>query len=575
MSRPHLPRRPLGLPALNSLRVQLILWIALPVAVSLLAISMAEIRGHEQAMTRMVQQQTDLVARSLGVLIDAHIDQRQGLLLQLAGEHVAGNGQRAEVEPAFAAGLILIGPTSSTPEPRPSWAASNAVIALADEVRTEQVPGLATIYDEASEAWLLVQAVPIFASEQSPSAALMGAEPVSELVTSHLIATLDPALIDEVRLTTADGALLFAQTVDATPGDKLAVDPAHDGHGLAQWVTAQTTVLPTGWQVTVVKDWRDLVPPILTFGNTALVIVVVATILSLLSAYFGLRNIVWPLQKLDYAVAQIGWGDYNAIQQPVGGVSEIEELHLALARMTEQIRQYQQELQSYIGAMTLGQEEERRRLARDLHDGTVQDLIALNQSAEMVERELTRDPQRASTRLQDLRPQITAIIDGLRRQIHALRPLYLEDLGFIPALEMLVLDIGQRHQLAAEFAVTGNIDAQPSLPVQISIFRIAQEALQNVVKHAQATRVALSLNITDTYLTLQITDNGAGFAVPDRPTYLAQEGHFGLLGMKERAQLHSGALQIESQAGQGTTVSVRLPLYELPTNLPLSALFAA
>ncbi len=574
MSRPHLPRRPLGLPALNSLRVQLILWIALPVAVSLLAISMAEIRGHEQAMTRMVQQQTDLVARSLGVLIDAHIDQRQGLLLQLAGEHVAGNGQRAEVEPAFAAGLTLIEPTSSTPEPRPSWAASNAVIALADEVRTGQVPGLATIYDEASEAWLLVQAVPIFASEQSPSAALMGAERVSELITSHLIAMLDPALIDEVRLTTADGALLFAQTVDATTGDKLAVDPAHDGHGLAQWVTGRTTILPTGWQVTVVKDWRDLVPPILTFGNTALVIVVVATILSLISAYFGLRNIVWPLQRLDHAVAQVGWGNYSAIQRPVGGVSEIEELHLALARMTEQIRQYQQELQSYIGAMTLGQEEERRRLARDLHDGTVQDLIALNQSAEMVERELTRDAQRATTRLQDLRPQITAIIDGLRRQIHALRPLYLEDLGFIPALEMLVRDIGQRHQLAAEFAVTGNIEAQPSLPIQISIFRIAQEALQNVVKHAHATRVALSLNIEDNYLTLHITDNGSGFAMPERPTYLAQEGHFGLLGMKERAQLHSGALQIESQAGQGTTVSVRLPLHELSTTPPLSAQFA-
>jgi signal transduction histidine kinase len=317
----------------------------------------------------------------------------------------------------------------------------------------------------------------------------------------------------------------------------------------------------------VVKDWRDLVPPVLTFGNTALAIVVIATVLSLLSAYFGLRNIVWPLQRLDQAVAQVGWGDYTAIQQRVGGVSEIEELRLALARMTDQIRQYQQELQSYIGAITLGQEEERRRLARDLHDATVQDLIALNQGVEMVARELTRDAQRATTRLQDLRPQITAIIDGLRRQIHALRPLYLEDLGFVPALEMLVRDMGQRHQLATEFALTGNVDIQPSLPVQISTFRIAQEALQNVVKHANATQVTLSLNIAETDLTLHIADDGSGFVVPHRPTYLAQEGHFGLLGMKERAQLHGGTLQIESQTGLGTTVSVRFPLYEPPATL--------
>jgi signal transduction histidine kinase len=561
-------RHTFGLPALNSLRVQLILWIALPVAVSLLAISMAEIQGHEQAMTQMVQQQANLVARSLGALIDGHIDQRQGLLLQLAGEHMAGNGQRAETESRFAAGLTLIDPSSDTSVAQPTWTTNEAVAALANEVQTAQVPGLATVYDDASQEWLLVQAVPISGADGSDGV-LAGAEPVSELITQHFIASLDPTLIDEVRLTTADGALLFAQTADPTSSTRLAVDPAHDGHGLARWVSGQTTVLPTGWQVTVVKDWRDLVPPVLTFGNTALAVVIVATILSLLSAYFGLRNIVWPLQKLDQAVAQVGWGNYSVIQQPVGGVSEIEELRHALARMTEQVRQYQQELQSYIGAMTLGQEEERRRLARELHDATVQDLIALGQRVEIVERELTRDAQRAATRLQDLRPQITAIIDGLRRQIHALRPLYLEDLGFIPALEMLVHDIGQRHQLATDFRVIGAIETQPSLPVQISAFRIAQEALQNVVKHAHATQVDMSLHLDDTHLTLRIADNGSGFAIPSRPNYLAQEGHFGLLGMKERAQLHNGALQIESQPGLGTAVSVRLPLYEPPTPLSL------
>ena len=234
--------------------------------------------------------------------------------------------------------------------------------------------------------------------------------------------------------------------------------------------------------------------------------------------------------------------------------------------MTDQIRQYQLELQSYIGAMTWGQEEERRRLARELHDETVQDMIALNQRIEMVERELTRDPQRAAARLRELRPLVTGTIDALRRQIHALRPLYLEDLGFVPALEMLVHQIGQRHELASDFTVTGNIDARPCFLSKSARFASPEEALQNVVKHAQATRVDVNLHLGTTSLILSITDDGCGFAVPEWPYHLAQEGHFGLLGIKERTQLHMGVLEIKSQMGQGTTVSVRLPLYDLPAS---------
>jgi signal transduction histidine kinase len=221
--------------------------------------------------------------------------------------------------------------------------------------------------------------------------------------------------------------------------------------------------------------------------------------------------------------------------------------------------------------MTLGQEEERRRLARELHDATVQDLIALNQQVEMVTREVSHNSERATARLQELRPQVTAIIDGLRRQIHALRPLYLEDLGFIPALEMLVRQLGQRHSLQSNFAVSGDVEAEPAMPIQISAYRIAQEALQNVVQHAQATRVEVTLHLADDSLNLEIADNGRGFAVPDRPYHLAQEGHFGLLGMKERAQLHSGTLQITSQPGGGTIVAVRLPLHDTAHHPTLSS----
>ena len=187
----------------------------------------------------------------------------------------------------------------------------------------------------------------------------------------------------------------------------------------------------------------------------------------------------------------------------------------------------------------------------------------------MVEREFERNSQRAATRLHSLRPLVTAIIDDLRRQIYAFRPLYLEDLGFVPAMEMLVREVSQRHQLKSDFNVTGDAETQVAPAIQISAFRIAQEALQNVVKHAHATHIHLDLDFASDYLTLRVADDGQGFVAPSQPYHLAQQRHFGLLGMKERAQLHGGTLQIESKPGQGTTVIVRLPRYEPSTLMTL------
>jgi signal transduction histidine kinase len=564
MPRLHLSRIVPSLPALNSLRVQLILWIALPVAVSLLGMSLVEIRGHEQAMTQLVQQQADLVARSLSVLLEAHIDQRAAVLEQVAAEYIAGSEHITAPESVFAAGVFIReSPSTSTGAQRPPWLNSEAVVALTDEVHATQLPGLTTVYDAAQQTWLLVQAVPIAARGSSPASTLVGAEPVAALVTEHTIASLDPVLIDEMRLTSASGDLLYSQASEHAFATLGQVAPEHEGHGPARWVTGNAIVLSTGWQVTIRKDWRALVPPVLSFGNAALVIVGIAVVLSLLSAYFGLRNIVWPLKRLDQAAGQVGWGNFTAIYRPVGGVAEIEELRRALARMTDQVRQYQLELQSYIGAMTVGQEEERRRLARELHDETVQDLIALNQRLEMVERELTRDPQRAAARLRELRPLVTGTINALRRQIQALRPLYLEDLGFVPAIEMLVHESTKQSLLTARFTVTEDVPVHVTPALQISVYRIVQEALQNVIKHAAAGEVHVDLHIAANDLTLCVTDNGRGFVVPSHPYYLGQRGHFGLLGMKERAQLHGGTFEIKSQLNQGTAIRVELPLYEL------------
>ena len=195
----------------------------------------------------------------------------------------------------------------------------------------------------------------------------------------------------------------------------------------------------TDWVVLVQEPVEGLIGPILRFSSLAPIVAAGAGILSLLVLTFGWRTIVRPLQHLAQAAEQVSWGDYSAISEPVGGVQEVRDLHRALAEMVERIRGYQAGMRDYLGAVTRGQEAERARLARELHDGPVQELIALGQRAEMAQRLVERDEtEQAQALLKALRQAELETVAELRRLIGALRPIYLEDLGFLPALEMLV-----------------------------------------------------------------------------------------------------------------------------------------
>jgi two-component system sensor histidine kinase DegS len=209
--------------------------------------------------------------------------------------------------------------------------------------------------------------------------------------------------------------------------------------------------------------------------------------------------------------------------------------------------------------MTQGQEAERARLARELHDGPVQDLIALGQRAEMVQRLLERgDVEEVEAMLEELRRAELSTVEELRRLIGALRPTYLEDLGFIPALEMLVRQVAESTTARVEFT---KVCADQRLPpeVELAAYRIAQEALNNALQHAQAENITVRVRCDSDALALSVIDDGVGFELPARPDLLTQAGHFGLLGMRERATLLGGSFRIHTAAGEGTHVFVHLP----------------
>jgi signal transduction histidine kinase len=209
-----------------------------------------------------------------------------------------------------------------------------------------------------------------------------------------------------------------------------------------------------------------------------------------------------------------------------------------------------------LGAVTAGQEEERRRLARELHDDTIQSLIALNQRGQLAQMALDGHP--ALEQLTEMQGMVAQMIDDLRRLTRDLRPIYLEDLGLVPALDMLARDTSTILKIPVNFQIPGS-ERRLQPEVELALYRIAQEALSNVVRHAHASHAKVHLEFTEQVITLTITDDGCGFEVPESPAEMAPVGHFGLLGMQERAVLVGARLTIGSAPGQGTHVDVILP----------------
>jgi signal transduction histidine kinase len=142
--------------------------------------------------------------------------------------------------------------------------------------------------------------------------------------------------------------------------------------------------------------------------------------------------------------------------------------------------------------------------------------------------------------------------------ISALRPIYLEDLGLLPALEMLVQQAAARTPARVRLEREDSVERFPP-EVELAAYRIAQEALNNAIQHAHAQNIALSVRCDSQGCALTVADDGTGFTLPQRPDRLTQAGHFGLVGMRERATQLGGSLQIQTATGDGTQVTARLP----------------
>lgn len=317
-------------------------------------------------------------------------------------------------------------------------------------------------------------------------------------------------------------------------------------------VVAFSPVPSTGWGLIIEEAWEDISNPNLVNTQAAPLIMVPVFLLALLAIWFGARRIVTPLQKLEKLASNLASGDFESIIQPVGGIEEIRNLQAELIEMAEKLKTAQQTLRNYIGAITAGVESERKSLARELHDDTIQALIALNQRIQLV---LLNTPKTENGAMAELQTLVQQTMTNLRRMIRGLRPIYLEDLGLVASLEMLVREMEQSSNLPIDFSSQGQehrLDAKS----EMSIYRMVQESLNNVIHHAEAKQAWVELNFAENRLSVTVRDDGKGFVVTDDPTEYPEKGHYGLLGLSERAELIDADLEIKSIPGQGTTVFI-------------------
>jgi PAS domain S-box-containing protein len=230
-----------------------------------------------------------------------------------------------------------------------------------------------------------------------------------------------------------------------------------------------------------------------------------------------------------------------------------------VARDVTKERHMQDNLRHYVQQITRTQEEERNRIARDLHDDTAQALYALNRQMDNYLRSSrTYLSSETTTFLNNLGDQIRNTLQGVRRFSQNLRPPMLDDLGLLATVRWLVRDLQQRCKLEAALAVTGTERRLPS-HVELTIFRVIQEASRNVEKHAQATKIAVKIDYTDN-IKITIIDNGKGFQLNEELADLPRGGRLGLVGMEERVRLIGGTIKINSELGKGTTVLIEVPV---------------
>lgn len=227
---------------------------------------------------------------------------------------------------------------------------------------------------------------------------------------------------------------------------------------------------------------------------------------------------------------------------------------IANARLVQALREEQDRIRAL-------EEDVRKRLARDLHDGPTQLLAAIRMGLEFSRKLLAHDPSKVDSELAELLPIADRALKQVRTLLFDLRPAVLETEGLVSALEFYAQQIQETEGFSIALETSG-FNRRLAGRAEKDIFSVVQEAMGNIKKHAQAQHVWIQLSVTDGWLIITVRDDGKGFNTTQLDPTRGREGSLGMINMQERAQMLGGKLSITSAPGQGTTVTLSAPLEE-------------
>jgi signal transduction histidine kinase len=335
------------------------------------------------------------------------------------------------------------------------------------------------------------------------------------------------------------------------------------------------------WGVSIRQAEREALAPSFSMQRRFLYFGSLTILIALLFAAGVARSVTRPLRMLTDAAKRITAGDLER-QIPSLGEDEVGTLAQSLNRMqhtlkasldtiaegkrdletkvqerTRELQDLYRELQrkeemrgELLKKVIAVQEEERKRIARELHDETSQDLATLLLSIETT----TDNPEELKKKFVQMKALTGRTLDSIHRLILDLRPSVLDDLGLTSAIRWVAESRLEPLGIDLTFAVTGQ-ERRLKPEIETTVFRIGQEAISNIARHSEASSVSIALDFADSHIGLEVEDNGQGFDLKQFPN-----GSFGLLGMKERTSLLDGTFAIDSTAGNGTRLAVTIPV---------------
>lgn len=256
----------------------------------------------------------------------------------------------------------------------------------------------------------------------------------------------------------------------------------------------------------------------------------------------SLRQMQSTIARAENLMTQVNMA-INLLQ---GGVGEV---------LQNQNQSHEQRLEMGLRVIR-AQEEERRRVAREIHDGPAQTLANIVLRLEIAEKLLELDSKRVKAEIKDLKILVRSNLQDIRRIIFDLRPMALDDLGIVPAISKYLDNFQENYGINCKLRVEGR-EKRLLLAMEVALFRLIQEGMTNVAKHSHSANVEISLIYQDDWIIARIRDCGRGFDV--NSALIAPGEHFGLIGMRERVEMFSGRFSIESTLGKGTTIELSIP----------------